>query len=176
VSAADAERRWRAAEITVSDSRARNGREDRSGDVIVERLAALPADVQARRSVVDSVDEIRSAVRECIDTADLIVLTGGTGLGPRDVTPQALLPLLDYEVPGMAEAMRHEGLRSTPHAMLSRQVAGVAGRCLVLSLPGHPRAVAESLDAVWAALPHALELLQGNTRHDDGGTGHRAGG
>jgi len=171
MSPAHGARRWRAAEITVSDSRGRDGRDDRSGDVIVERLAALPADIHVRRSVIDSIDEIRSTVREWIDSVDLIVLTGGTGLGPRDVTPQALKPLLDYQVPGMAEAMRHEGLRSTPNAMLSRQVVGVAGRCLLLSLPGNPRAVAECLDAVWEALPHALALLQGDTRHQDRGRG-----
>ena len=156
---------WRAAEITVSDSRGRDGRGDPSGDVIVERLADLPARVVARRAVTDSVDEIRSAVLGCVDAADIVVVTGGTGLGPRDVTPQALLSLLDYEVPGLAEVMRHDGVGSTPHAMLSRQVAGVINGTLIVSLPGNPRAVAECLDAVWAALPHALALLQGDTRH-----------
>ena len=158
---------WRAAEITVSDSRDRDGFQDRSGDIIVERLAALPASLVSRTAVTDSVDEIRSAVVEGVKAADIVVLTGGTGLGPRDVTPQTLLPLLDYEVPGFAEVMRHDGLTSTPHAMLSRQVAGVIGRTLILSLPGNPRAVGECLDAVWAALPHALTLLHGDTRHSD---------
>jgi molybdopterin adenylyltransferase len=163
-------RRWRAAEITVSDSRGQDGRDDRSGDVIVERLADLPAGVVSRTAVADSVEEIRAAVLRCVDASDIVVLTGGTGLGPRDVTPQALLPLLDYEVPGLAEAMRHDGVRSTPHAMLSRQVAGVMRGTLILSLPGSPRAVGECLDAVWAALPHALALLQGDTRHFGDGT------
>jgi molybdopterin adenylyltransferase len=161
------EKRWRAAEITVSDSRRGVDADDRSGDVIVARFALLPADVVARESVRDDIDSIRAAVRECTERADILILTGGTGLGPRDVTPQALLPMFDYEVPGMAEAMRHEGLKSTPHAMLSRQVAGVTGDCLVLSLPGSPTAVAECLDAVWPALPHALALISGNTRHDE---------
>jgi len=165
----DAPRR-RIAEITVSDSRRGVDSDDRSGDVIVARFALLPADVVARESVPDSVDAIRAAVGECVPKADIVVLTGGTGLGPRDVTPQALLPLLDYEVPGMAEAMRQQGLASTPHAMLSRQVVGVIGACLVMSLPGSPRAVAECLDAVWPALPHALDLIAGNTRHSDGST------
>lgn len=160
-----APRLWRAAEITVSDSRGRDGRGDLSGDVIVERLAHLPARVVARRAVTDSVDEIRSAVLGCVDSADIVVVTGGTGLGPRDVTPQTLLSLLDYQVPGLAEVMRHDGVSSTPHAMLSRQVAGVINGTLIVSLPGNPRAVAECLDAVWAALPHALALLQGDTRH-----------
>ncbi len=159
------EHRWRAAEITVSDSRRGVDSDDRSGDVIVARFALLPADVIARESVPDDIESIRAAVRRCAEHADVLILTGGTGLGPRDVTPQALLPLFDYEVPGMAEAMRHEGLKSTPHAMLSRQVVGVTIKCLVLSLPGSPNAVAECLDAVWPALPHALALISGNTRH-----------
>ena len=159
------ERRWRAAEITVSDSRRGVDADDRSGDVIVARFALLPADVVARQSVPDDIDKIRAAVRQCTETADILILTGGTGLGPRDVTPQALLPMFDYEVPGMAEVMRQHGLKSTPHAMLSRQVVGVTSDCLVLSLPGSPTAVAESLDAVWPALPHALALISGDTRH-----------
>ncbi len=161
------ERRWRAAEITVSDSRRGVDSDDRSGDVIIARLALLPADVVARESVADDVDAIRAAVRTCMVKADLLILTGGTGLGPRDVTPQALRPLFDYEVPGMAEAMRQQGLASTPHAMLSRQVVGVTMHCLVLSLPGSPNAVAECLDAVWPALPHALALISGETRHPE---------
>jgi molybdenum cofactor synthesis domain-containing protein len=161
------ERRWRAAEITVSDSRRGVDADDRSGDVIVARFALLPADVMTRKSVPDDIEEIRAAVRQCTARADVLILTGGTGLGPRDVTPQALAPMFDYEVPGMAEVMRHQGMQSTPHAMLSRQVVGVLGNCLVLALPGSPAAVAECLDAVWPALPHALAVLSGNTRHPD---------
>jgi molybdopterin adenylyltransferase len=160
-------RSWRGAEITVSDSRRGVDSDDRSGDVIVARFALLPADVVARRSVADDIEEIRAAVRDCVGSSDVVILTGGTGLGPRDVTPQALLPMLDYEVPGMAEVMRQQGLQSTPHAMLSRQVVGVIDTCLVLSLPGSPRAVAECLDAVWPALPHALALIAGDTRHPE---------
>jgi molybdopterin adenylyltransferase len=162
-----AEKRWRGAEITVSDSRRGVDADDRSGDVIVARFALLPADVIARKSVPDDIESIRAAVRECALSADILILTGGTGLGPRDVTPQALVPMFDYEVPGMAEVMRQEGLKSTPHAMLSRQVVGVTGHCLVMSLPGSPNAVAECLDAVWPALPHALALVSGDTRHPD---------
>jgi molybdopterin adenylyltransferase len=162
-----AEKRWRAAEITVSDSRRGVDADDRSGDVIVARFALLPADVVVRKSVPDETEQIRVAVSECALSADIVILTGGTGLGPRDVTPQALVPLFDYQVPGMAEVMRQEGLKSTPHAMLSRQVVGVIGHCLVLSLPGSPNAVAECLDAVWPALPHALALVSGDTRHPD---------
>ena len=157
---------WRVAVITVSDSRARaDGADDPSGDAIAERVRDLPGRVVLRRVVADEAEEIRSAVSEALPAVDLVVLTGGTGLGPRDVTPQAVGPLLDYEVPGMAEAMRREGLRSTAHAMLSRQLAGVSGSTLVLALPGSRRAVLESLDAVWDALPHALALLRGETGH-----------
>ena len=117
------------------------------------------------RASLTTSSSIRAAVRMQAPQVDLLILTGGTGLGPRDVTPQALLPLLDYQVPGMAEAMRQLGLTTTPHAMLSRQVVGVMTHCLVLSLPGSPTAVAECLDAVWPALPHALALLSGDTRH-----------
>jgi molybdenum cofactor synthesis domain-containing protein len=165
MSEASSEKVWRGAEITVSDSRRGVDSDDRSGDVIVARFALLPADVVARESVADDIEGIRTVVRRCVKLADILILTGGTGLGPRDVTPQALVPMFDYEVPGMAEVMRQEGLKSTPHAMLSRQVVGVTQHCLVLSLPGSPAAVAECLDAVWPALPHALALISGDTRH-----------
>lgn len=155
----------RAGVLTVSDGVARGTRADASGDLLVARLRGLPADVVARRSVVDELAEIRRAVLAITGTTDLLVTTGGTGLGPRDVTPEALGPLLERTVPGMAEAMRAAGLRATPLAMLSRQLVGVRGRCLVIALPGSPRAVAESLDAVWEALPHALQLLSGDTEH-----------
>lgn len=161
----DANATCRAAVVTVSDGIASGRPGDASGDVIAERLRGLPAVIVQRSVVADAVEEIRAVVRHAIGGADIVVLTGGTGLGPRDVTPQAIEPLLDYQVPGLAEAMRHEGVKSTAHAMLSRQLVGVAGRCLVVSLPGSPRAVAQSLDSVWAALPHALQLLRGDTVH-----------
>ena len=151
--------------ITVSDGVAAGTRADASGDLLTQRMAALPAEIVSRVAVPDSIADIQQALTSALPAADCVVLTGGTGLGPRDVTPQAVSPLLEYEVPGMAEAMRSEGLRHTPHAMLSRQVVGVALGCLVIALPGSPRAVGECIDTIWAALPHALELLRGETRH-----------
>ncbi|HZU75246.1 MAG TPA: MogA/MoaB family molybdenum cofactor biosynthesis protein [Dehalococcoidia bacterium] len=151
--------------VTVSDRCAAGLAQDESGVVIAQRLEQLPASVVVRRVVPDEPDGIRDAFRAATAAADIAVFTGGTGLAQRDVTPQTLLPLLDYEVPGMAEAMRAAGLRQTALALLSRQIAGVAGRCLVLALPGSVRAVSESLDAVWPALPHALSLLRGDAHH-----------
>ena len=165
----------RVAVLTVSDAGARGERADASGDAICQRLAGLPATVVSRALVPDEPEAIAAAVVEAAAAAALLVITGGTGLGPRDVTPQSIAPLLDYEVPGMAEAMRSRGLASTPHAMLSRQVAGVRGGCLVLALPGSPRAVAECLDTVWEALPHALGLLAGE-RHPHGPSAEKGGG
>lgn len=162
----------RVAVITVSDGCAAGTRLDTGGDLVTERMAALPAEIVSRAVVPDSVPDIQQALASGIAAAECVVLTGGTGLGPRDVTPQAVAPLLDYEVPGMTEAMRSEGLRHTPHAMLSRQIVGVAQSCLVIALPGSPHAVGECLDTIWAALPHALALLRGETAHGRAGAGH----
>jgi len=164
---------FRACVLTVSTKGARGERVDESGEKISEALARLPADVVGRAIVSDEVDDIQRQVREWLRVTDpdLIVLTGGTGLGPRDVTPQALEPLIDYPVPGIAEAMRAAGLRKTPHAMLSRSLAGVVGRTLLLALPGSPRGVADSLEAVMEALPHGLRTLRNQV--SDSPTAHR---
>jgi molybdopterin adenylyltransferase len=153
---------FRACILTISTKGARGERVDESGERISELLARLPADIVGRAVVSDEVDDIQRQLRDWIRAVDpeLIVLTGGTGLGPRDVTPQALEPLLDYPVPGIAEAMRAAGLKKTPHAMLSRSLAGVIGRTLVLALPGSPRGVVDSLDAVLEAIPHGLRTLR----------------
>ena len=155
----------RVAVITVSDGVSAGTRVDTGGDLAAERMEALPADIISRAVVPDSVPDIRQSLVAAIAVADCVVLTGGTGVGPRDVTPQAVVPLLDYEVPGMAEAMRSDGLRHTPHAMLSRQIVGVAQGRLIIALPGSPRAVADCIDSIWAALPHALGLLRGDSAH-----------
>lgn len=153
---------FRACVLTVSTKGSRGERVDESGERITELLARLPADVVGRAVVSDETEDIQRQLRDWIRAVDpeLIVLTGGTGLAPRDVTPQALEPMLDYQVPGIAEAMRAAGLKKTPHAMLSRSLAGVIGSTLVLALPGSPRGVADSLEAVMEAIPHGLRTLR----------------
>src|SRR2546425_6165523 len=147
---------FRACVLTVSTKGARGERVDESGEKISEALARIPAEVVGRAIVSDELADIQRQVREWLRVADpdLIVLTGGTGLGPRDVTPQAVEPLLDYPVPGIAEAMRAAGLRKTPHAKLSRSLAGVIGRTLVVALPGSPRGGGGSPEAGMGAPPH----------------------
>ena len=149
--------------LTVSTKGARGERQDESGEKVSEMLARLPAEIVARAIVRDDVDEIRGQLSSWIGAVEphLIVLTGGTGLGPHDVTPQALAPMLDYMIPGMGEAMRAAGLKKTPHAMLSRSLAGVTGKTIVLALPGSPRGVSDSLEAVLEALPHGMRTLRG---------------
>jgi molybdopterin adenylyltransferase len=164
---------FRACVLTVSTKGARGERVDESGEKVSELLARLPAEIVARAVVSDEVGDIQAQLRHWLQATDpdLMVLTGGTGLGPRDVTPQALTPLLDYPVPGIAEAMRAAGLRKTPHAMLSRSLAGVMGRTLVLALPGSPRGVVDSLEAVMEALPHGMRTLRGQV--SDAPAAHR---
>lgn len=161
------EQPWRAFVLTVSDGVVAGTRRDESGTKLTERLVAAGYKVD-RGVVADQAAVIAVAVRNAVAGHDLVVTTGGTGLTPRDVTPQALLPLLDYEVPGLGEAMRADGRRSTPFALLSRSFGGVIGRSLVLAVPGSPSGALESLEAVLPALAHAHETLGGDsTRHRD---------
>ncbi|HLY15395.1 MAG TPA: MogA/MoaB family molybdenum cofactor biosynthesis protein [Candidatus Limnocylindrales bacterium] len=150
--------------LTASDRSAEGSREDASGQVVADRLAALDFTIE-RKVVADEQWLIEEALIEAAARHPLIVTTGGTGLTPRDVTPQATAAVIDYEVPGLAEAMRAEGRRSTPLASLSRAIVGVRGRTLIVNLPGSPRGAAESLEAIVAALPHALETLAGPFDH-----------
>jgi len=149
--------------LTVSDKAARGERRDTSGPAIGELLATVGAAVQRHDVVPDEREQIAARLRAWADAGDLdlIVTSGGTGLAARDVTPEATLDVVERVVPGLAEAMRAEGLRHTPMAMLSRAVAGVRGRCLILNLPGSEKGVRESLGAVLAVLGHAAEMLRG---------------
>jgi molybdopterin adenylyltransferase len=149
--------------LTVSDRSARGERHDLSGEAVAEMLARL-GDVDSMYAIVpDEQVIISNKLVEWADTGsiDLIVTTGGTGLAPRDVTPEATLAVVDRLVPGMAEVIRAESLKKTPHAMLSRAVCGVRGSCLIINVPGSPKAARECLETVLPALPHAIELLRG---------------
>ena len=155
---------FRAGVLTVSDKGSQGLREDRSGDAVEALLQEKGFRVEQRDMVPDEQDQIEKILIEWVDKKglSLIVTTGGTGLTPRDVTPQATKAVIDYEVPGMAEAMRAESLKKTPHAMISRAVAGVRKSCLIINVPGSPRAAVENLSVVVPALEHALLKLGGD--------------
>ena len=157
----------RAAVLTVSDSCHRGERPDRSGDGVAERLRALGWEVLARGIVPDESDAILLALQQWAarDDLDAIFTAGGTGVAPRDVTPEATRAVIEREVPGLAELMRADGVKNTRRAALSRAVAGTHGNKLILNLPGNPNGAVESLDAVADLLPHVLELLRGDTPH-----------
>jgi molybdopterin adenylyltransferase len=159
-----------AAVLTVSDKAAAGQREDTSGAAIRELLGSIGIEVSRYEIVADEQDVVSARLREWADqrVAQLIVTTGGTGFGPRDVTPEATKAILEYEAPGIAEAMRAEGLRHTPMSMISRAMAGVRNRVLIINLPGSPKGVRENLAVVLPVLQHALELLAGE-RSDHGG-------
>ena len=152
--------------ITASDGVAHGAREDTSGAGVGRRLEALGFSVQ-REVLPDERAALSAILRSSARANELIVTTGGTGLTPRDVTPQATRDAIDYEVPGLAEAMRAAGRQSTPLADLSRGVVGVIGRALVVNLPGSPRGALESLAAIEPVLDHALETLAGPFDHDE---------
>jgi molybdenum cofactor synthesis domain-containing protein len=149
--------------MTVSDSCAAGTRQDESGPVVQGVLKSFGADVIACEIVADDVSKIAGLLKKYADTekADVVLTTGGTGLGPRDVTPEATRSVLDKEAPGLSEWIRVKGAAKTPRAVLSRGVSGVRGRTLIINLPGSPRGAAESLEAVAGLLPHALAMARG---------------
>ena len=148
--------------LTVSDKGSRGERVDESGMVIQECLASLGVQQTKYSIVPDEREAISDKLREWADEGlDLILTTGGTGLAPRDVTPEATLDILDRVAPGFTEAMRAQGLKLTPRAMLSRAVAGIRKKTLIINLPGSPKAVKECLEAILPALPHAVETVRG---------------
>ncbi len=159
--------------LTVSDRGARGEYEDKSGLVIQEMVTGrLRARLAKYEIVPDEIERIRNTLINWADEMglDLILTTGGTGFAPRDVTPEATKAVIEREAPGLAEAMRAESLKVTPHAMLSRAVAGIRGRTLIVNLPGSPKAVRENLETILPALLHGIELLQelagANQRHE----------
>jgi molybdenum cofactor biosynthesis protein B len=152
--------------ITVSDGVTAGARDDESGRALVQILKNAGFEVAEPVVVPDEQKGIADAIVAAAERgADVVVTTGGTGLGPRDVTPQATSAVIDFEVPGIGEAMRRAGAATTPMAALSRSMAGVRGQTLIISVPGSPRGATESLEAVMPALAHAIKLLHGDTKH-----------
>lgn len=152
----------RVAILTVSDRSARGEREDRSGPELEKTIGAQGWLVVLSKLVPDEREEIEEVLRDWSSSGevDLILTTGGTGFSPRDQTPEATLAVTDRIAPGIAEAMRAHSLKVTPHAMLSRAVAGILGSVLIVNLPGSPKAAVENLEVILPAVPHAIQLLQ----------------
>jgi len=150
--------------LTISDKGARQERVDTSGPAVIEVLAEIGAIIVKYEIIADEKDAIANKIIEYADTLqlDLVVTTGGTGVAPRDVTPDATRMVIEKEVPGMAEAMRMESLKKTPHAVISRAIAGIRGRTLIINLPGSPRGATENLRTILSAIPHAVAKIQGD--------------
>ncbi len=155
---------FKVAILTISDRGSKGDRKDSSGPLIREMIKNLPGEVVHYEIIPDEKEKIAQALKKSADQlkADLIFTTGGTGLSPRDVTPDATLEVIQKEVPGFSEAMRAESLKKTPHAMISRAVCGIRGSTLIVNLPGSPKSVRENLTIILPALPHALSKLKGD--------------
>ncbi|MBI5847988.1 MAG: MogA/MoaB family molybdenum cofactor biosynthesis protein [Nitrospirae bacterium] len=152
-----------AAILTLSDKGSRGEREDLGGPLIRDMLRTISAEVLHYVIIPDEKELIKEKLIEHSNNVDLVITTGGTGLSPRDVAPDATLEVIDREIPGIAEAMRMAGLKKTNRAMLSRAVAGSKGKTLIINLPGSPKAVKEGLDAIMDVIPHAIEKIKGST-------------
>lgn len=161
----------RVAVWTISDSSHRGEREDKSGPAVRRRAEEVGWTVTAAGVLPDETETIRAALaaQSASGGVDVILTTGGTGVAPRDVTPEATRAVIGKEIPGLAEAMRLAGRQKTPRAVLSRAVAGLAGRVLIVNLPGSPKGAIESLDAVIDLIPHILDLAAGRTAHPEDG-------
>jgi molybdopterin adenylyltransferase len=157
-------RQIRAGILTVSDRSARGERADLSGPALAAWLGHRSVSAGQTAILPDEPDAIAAQLKEWADsgTCDLIVTTGGTGVAPRDRTPEATLRILDFTIPGLAEAMRAESLKRTPHAALSRAVAGVRKQTLIVNLPGSPEGALENIAAIWPAIVHAIDKIQGD--------------
>lgn len=153
--------------LTVSDACSRGEREDTSGAALVQLLTEIGAKIVKSRILSDDLDSLAQALKACAEREDvnLIITTGGTGLGPRDNTPEATRQVIEREAPGIAEAIRAESLKATPMAMISRGVCGVRAGTLIINLPGSPKAVKESFAVIAPVLSHAIDLLEGRTAH-----------
>jgi len=151
--------------LTMSDKGSRGEREDLSGKEIERMIKDLPAEVKAYEIIPDEGDIIKAKLVEFADKKklDLILTTGGTGVSPRDVTPEATREIIEKELPGMSEAMRAESLKKTPNAMISRAVCGIRKQTLIINLPGSPKAVRENLSVILPVISHAIEKIKGST-------------
>jgi len=162
-----------AAVLTISDSSFNGKRKDLSGPAIVKELSAAGFQVTRTAILPDERDQIEQHLIDCCRHVQLVVTVGGTGIAVRDVTPEATLAVVERRIEGIPERIRAEGAAKTPLAALSRGICGTRDKSLILNLPGSPKAAIESLQAVVDILPHALELLSGNTSHEIGASGHR---
>jgi len=163
------DRRVRVAVLTVSTSASQGRREDRSGSALAQALAATGAEVVSRAVVADDQAAIEAVLRRWVDEGVAVILTtGGTGLTPDDVTPEATRAVIEREAPGFAEALRAEALRHTPMGLLSRGVAGLAGRSLIVNFPGNPQAIEETFGVLAGTLGHVAATLAGRGDHDSG--------